>query len=232
MIKSSKYFNLTFALILLIGCESENFNAPGKTILLSPENVQICETGISISETQSEVAFSWSSTNYTDYYDLKITNINSNSIIWNSKNKFTSDTVVLVKGQPYSWSVNTRNSEVSDITSSDTWKFYLGGLGVVNFAPYPATLKSPNNSSTVERDSEGKISFAWDGSDPDDGDTLLYTLYVDTVDGKQAPSASQTDLSVKTLDLELSSGSTYYWRVKTFDGKNNSYSVVRSFKTK
>ena len=137
MIKSSKYFSLTFALILLIGCTSEDLNVPGQTTLLSPENVQICEAGVSISETQSEVAFSWSSSDYTDYYDLKITNLNSNSIIWNSKNKFTSDTVVLVKGQPYSWSVNTRNSEVSDITSSDTWKFYLGGLGAKLTTPSP-----------------------------------------------------------------------------------------------
>ena len=79
---------------------------------------------------------------------------------------------------------------------------------------------------------EGKITFTWDGSDPDDGDTLVYTLYVDTIDGKQTPLASQTGLSVKTLDVALVEGSTYYWRVKTFDGKNNSYSVVRSFKTK
>ena len=103
---------------------------------------------------------------------------------------------------------------------------------MVNFAPYPASLKTPNNSSTVERDSEGKITFTWDGSDPDSEDTLTYTLYVDTIDGKQSPLASQTDLSVKTLDVELLPDSTYYWRVKTFDGKNNSYSVVRSFKTK
>ena len=121
MIKSSKYFSLILALILLIGCESENFNSPGKTILISPENVQICETGVSISDTQSEVTFSWSESEYTDYYDLNITNLNSNSVIWSSKNKLTSDKVILVKGQPYSWKVNTRNSEVSDITSSDTW---------------------------------------------------------------------------------------------------------------
>jgi hypothetical protein len=232
MIKSSKYFSLILALILLIGCESENFNSPGKTILISPENVQICETGVSISDTQSEVTFSWSESEYTDYYDLNITNLNSNSVIWSSKNKLTSDKVILVKGQPYSWKVNTRNSEVSDITSSDTWKFYLGGLGVINFAPYPAALLSPNNSSTVERDSEGKITFSWDGSDPDDGDSLLYTLYIDTIDGKQSPSASHTNLSVKTLNVVLDAGKTYYWMVKTFDGKNNSYSVVRTFKTK
>ena len=91
MIKSSKYFSLILALILLIGCESENFNSPGKTILISPENVQICETGVSISDTQSEVTFSWSESEYTDYYDLNITNLNSNSVIWSSKNKLTSD---------------------------------------------------------------------------------------------------------------------------------------------
>ena len=167
-----------------------------------------------------------------DYYDLNIINLNSNLVIWSSKNKLTSDKVVLVKGQPYSWKVNTRNSEVSEITSSDTWKFYLGGLGVINFAPYPAALLAPNNSSTLERNSNGEITFKWDGSDPDDGDDLVYTLYVDTIDGKQTPAASQTDLSVKTLNVALDAGTTYYWRIKTFDGKNNSYSVVRSFKTK
>ena len=163
---------------------------------------------------------------------MNIINLNSNLVIWSSKNKLTSDKVVLVKGQPYSWKVNTRNSEVSEITSSDTWKFYLGGLGVINFAPYPAALLAPNNSSTLERNSNGEITFKWDGSDPDDGDDLVYTLYVDAIDGKQTPAASQTDLSVKTLNVALDAGTTYYWRIKTFDGKNNSYSVVRSFKTK
>ena len=232
MIKLSKYFSLIFTLILLISCESESFNVPGKTTLISPENVQTCETGVSISGTQSEVTFTWSESEYTDYYDLNIINLNSNLVIWSSKNKLTSDKVVLVKGQPYSWKVNTRNSEVSEITSSDTWKFYLGGLGVINFAPYPAALLAPNNSSTLERNSNGEITFKWDGSDPDDGDDLVYTLYVDAIDGKQTPAASQTDLSVKTLNVALDAGTTYYWRIKTFDGKNNSYSVVRSFKTK
>ena len=32
MIKSSKYFNLTFALILLIGCTSEDLNIPEKQL--------------------------------------------------------------------------------------------------------------------------------------------------------------------------------------------------------
>ena len=128
--------------------------------------------------------------------------------------------------------MNTRNRDVSDITSSDTWKFYLGGLGSINFAPYPAALLSPNNSSTIDRNTNGEITFEWEGRDPDDADNLVYTLYIDKVDGKQTPSTSLTDLTVETINVALDAGNTYYWRVKTSDGKNSSFSVVRSFKTK
>ncbi|MBK56805.1 MAG: hypothetical protein CMC84_05885, partial [Flavobacteriaceae bacterium] len=72
----------------------------------------------------------------------------------------------------------------------------------------------------------------WEGSDPDSGDTLAYTLYVDKTDGKQAPPTEQTGLSVKTLDVALDAATIYYWRVKTTDGTNSSYSIVYSFKTK
>ena len=65
-----------------------------------------------------------------------------------------------------------------------------------------------------------------------EGRAFIDGNYVDAIDGKQTPAASQTDLSVKTLNVALDAGTTYYWRIKTFDGKNNSYSVVRSFKTK
>ena len=137
-----KYYSLIFSLTLMISCSVDDLNIPGKVTLISPADNQTCETGTSTSDTQTEMTFSWSSSEYTENYDLKITNLNSNKIVWESKNKTTTSTVVLDKGQPYSWSVNSRNSNVSDIVSSDTWKFYLGGLGVVNYAPFPATLKN------------------------------------------------------------------------------------------
>ena len=73
--------------------------------------------------------------------------------------------------------------------------------------------------------------FTWEGSDPDSGDTLTYTLYVDATDGKQTPPSAQTGISAKTLDVALEAATTYYWRVKTSDGTNSSYSIVYSFKT-
>jgi|TARA_B110000238_G_C16111725_1_gene433003 hypothetical protein len=227
-----KSYSLIFSLTLIIGCTAEDLNIPGKVTLISPADNQTCETGTSTSDTKTEMSFSWSTSNYTEKYDLKITNLNSNKVVWKSKNDSTTTTVVLDKGQPYSWSVNSRNSNVSDIVSSDTWKFFLGGLGVVNYAPYPATLKKPANSSTVSRDANDKITFTWEGNDPDAGDALQYTLYVDKIDGKQTPKSENTNLSAKQLDVVLDAASTYYWRVKTSDGKNNSYSLIRTFKTK
>jgi len=62
--------------------------------------------------------------------------------------------------------------------------------------------------------------------------TLAYILYVDKTDGEQTPSSAQTDLSVLTLDVALDAATTYYWRVKSSDGTNSSYSTVYTFKTK
>ena len=231
MIKSSKYFSLIFTLILLISCESESFNVPGKTTLISPENVQICETGVSISDTQSEVTFSWSESEYTDYYDLNIINLNSNLVIWSSKNKLTSDKVVLVKGQPYSWKVISKNTSTTQTGTSSSWKFYLAGQGIKNYAPFPADLKAPTSGSTISRSSDGKITFTWEGSDPDQGDELKYTLYIDKTDGKQSPASDLTNISAKTVDVALDAGTLYYWRVKTSDGNNSSFSIVYSFRT-
>ena len=135
------------------------------------------------------------------------------------------------KGTPYSWNITSKNTTTTTTTPSDTWKFYLSGPGIVNYAPFPADLKTPGSGSTIARSDEGKVTFTWEGSDPDSGDTLSYTLYVDKVDGKQTPPSAQTGISAKTLDVALDAATTYYWRVKTSDGTNSSYSIVYSFKT-
>ena len=61
---------------------------------------------------------------------------------------------------------------------------YLEGPGIVNYAPFPAEIKEPNESLVV-LGIEGVVKFIWEGSDPDADDTLTYTLFLDKVDGKQ-----------------------------------------------
>ena len=239
-----KYFSFLFTLTLIIGCGGGGgeegggdtgggdvtVNPPAKSTLSAPANNKTCETGTSVSSTQSDVDFTWGVSADTDSYDLKITDLNS-SVATNKTGLTTTSTkVTLDKGVPYSWTVTSKSTKSSVTTPSDTWKFYLAGTGVANYAPFPADLKAPSSGSTVKR-TDGKATFTWEGSDPDSGDTLAYTLYVDKTDGKQTPSSAQTDLSVLTLDVALDAATTYYWRVKSSDGTNSSYSTVYSFKT-
>ena len=239
-----KYFSFLFTLTLIIGCGGGGgdegggdtgggdvtVNPPAKSTLSAPANNKTCETGTSVSSTQSDVDFTWGVSADTDSYDLKITDLNS-SVATNKTGLTTTSTkVTLDKGVPYSWFVTSKSTKSSVTTPSDTWKFYLAGTGVANYAPFPADLKAPTSGSTVKR-TDGKVTFTWEGSDPDSGDTLTYTLYVDTTDGKQTPASAQTDLSVLTLDVALDAATTYYWRVKSSDGTNSSYSTVYTFKT-
>jgi hypothetical protein len=239
-----KYFSFLFTLTLIMSCGGGGgdegggdtgggdvtVNPPAKSTLSAPANNKTCETGTSVSSTQSDVDFTWGVSADTDSYDLKITDLNS-SVATNKTGLTTTSTkVTLDKGVPYSWVVTSKSTKSSVTTPSDTWKFYLAGTGVANYAPFPADLKAPTSGSTVKR-TDGKVTFTWEGSDPDSGDTLTYTLYVDTTDGKQTPASAQTDLSVLTLDVALDAATTYYWRVKSSDGTNSSYSTVYTFKT-
>jgi len=203
---------------------------PGKATLVAPANNKTCETGTSVSDTQSTVTFSWNASANTNTYDVRITNLNTSVATNKNGISTTSTTATLNKGVPYSWRVTSKNTTSTTTTPSDLWKFYLAGDGVVNYAPFPAELKTPASGSTISL-TDGKATFSWEGTDPDSNDTLTYTLYVDTVDGKQTPSTSLSNLSDESVDVELEAASTYYWRVKTSDGTNASYSIIYSFKT-
>lgn len=204
---------------------------PGAVTLTAPANGKVCETGTSTSDTKSNVNFSWQASSNTSTYDLQITNLNNNAVINKTGIVTINSTVELDKGQPYIWKVTSKNTNTTQSGTSTSWKFYLAGLGIKNYAPFPADLKTPSSGSTISRTSDGKVTFTWEGSDADQGDELKYTLYVDKTDGKQTPLSELTNMSAKTADVVLDSASTYYWRIKTSDGTNSSFSIIYSFKT-
>tara|TARA_B100001175_G_scaffold50946_1_gene40148 strand:- start:81 stop:803 length:723 start_codon:yes stop_codon:yes gene_type:complete len=204
---------------------------PGSVSLTAPASGKVCETGSSTSDTKSNVDFSWQASTNTNSYDLQVTNLNTSTAINKTGLTSTNATVELDKGQPYMWKVISKNTSTTQTGTSSSWKFYLAGQGIKNYAPFPADLKAPTSGSTISRSSEGKITFTWEGSDPDQGDELKYTLYVDKTDGKQSPSSDLINISAKTADVALDAASLYYWRVKTSDGTNSSFSTVYSFRT-
>ena len=61
--------------------------------------------------------------------------------------------------------------------------------------------------------------------------SLTYDLYIDTTDGLQDPNSSNQNLTTNSKRVEVSSGNSYYWRVKSTDSNNNSsYSIIYSFR--
>ena len=204
---------------------------PGSVSLTAPASGKVCETGSSTSDTKSNVDFSWQASSNTNSYDLQVTNLNTSTAINKTGLTSTNTTVELDKSQPYMWKVISKNTSTTQTGTSSSWKFYLAGQGIKNYAPFPADLKAPKSGSTVSRSSEGKITFTWEGSDPDQNDELKYTLYVDKTDGKQSPASDLINISAKTADVALDAATLYYWRVKTSDGTNSSFSTVYSFRT-
>ena len=228
---------LIFLLVtmFIFSCESGEESTPPLSpigaLLSIPENNKVCETGTSTSEFNSNVDFSWSASDNTDRYDLKITNLSTNEVI-NKTGLITTSTVIeLTKGTAYSWQITSKNNETTETGSSSKWKFYLArSSGETTYAPFPADLISPISGATIQRDSEGKVKIIWEGSDPDTVSGLKYTVYLDTIDGKQTPSEDYKDLDGLELTVSVDSDTVYYWRVKTSDGTNVSYSIIYSFR--
>jgi hypothetical protein len=227
-----------FTIVFLVSCGGSDpgpapmpvpvIKTPGKSVLIGPANARTCEEGTNITATQSTVAFSWNSTSDTESYELRITNLNTSEVVTQTGITTTSSTATLTRGIPYSWSITSKNKGATT-TVSDIWKFYLAGVGVTNYAPFPAAAVSPLPGTTVTP-TNGKVTLTWDTSDVDGG-TLTHTLYLDTVDGKQIPLAANSNLTVKTKEVSVAANTVYYWRVATSDGTNTATSIVYSFKT-
>jgi hypothetical protein len=227
-----------FTIVFLVSCGGSDpgpapmpvpvIKTPGKSVLIGPANARTCEEGTNITATQSTVAFSWNSTSDTESYELRITNLNTSEVVTQTGITTTSATATLTRGIPYSWSITSKNKGATT-TVSDIWKFYLAGVGVTNYAPFPAAAVSPLPGTTVTP-TNGKVTLTWDTSDVDGG-TLTHTLYLDTVDGKQTPLAANSNLTVKTKEVSVAANTVYYWRVATSDGTNTATSIVYSFKT-
>lgn len=223
------------SLIFLAGCGNDTSEdspfEPASALLILPTNNALCETGTSVSQTHSDVAFSWEPSENTETYDLTIQNLETNVIQSSLGLTATNAVVKLKKGVAYSWVIESKNPQTSKSATSATWKFYLAGPGTSNHAPFPAVLLSPQPGATVVRNDDGEIDFLWEGADPDPSDELTYTLYVDTTDGKQTPINTLTDLNTESVSLAIEGGTKYYWRVLTSDGSNISFSQIHTFTT-
>lgn len=207
---------------------SLKINPPAAAALSFPENNKVCLEGQVVNETDRIVNFQWAASENTNSYELVITDIqNQNSSSYDGITE-TNKEVSLSAAKSYSWKVVSKASNTTEVANSAQWQFYLAGPGEESFAPYPASDLVPASGATVAA-SNGEISLQWYGEDPD-GDALTYTIYIDTTDGFQDPEGTLKDLTNTEATYQVTSNTVYYWRIKSSDGSNSSFTQVYSFK--
>ncbi len=225
-------------LIAIISCDKDDDNiieeeakVPGDVLLIAPLKNQTCEEGVDVSDDLSKITFEWNGSENTETYDLIITDSESGNEVVSFLN-LTSPTrkVDLAKDKSYSWEVIAENSETTETGTSEIWNFYLVGDPQSNYAPFPAEIRTPEQSASVEL-SDGKVVLEWQGADPDENDELTYTVYIDKVDGEQEPPEDLQNITGTSVEIELDENETYFWRIKSSDGQNSSFSPVHYFKT-
>ena len=235
--KNLLYPVLYFMVLLYAACSTDGTDdplpeptpiaTPGKVALSLPENNKLCEIGTVSGETAS-VSFSWNASNDTDAYDLSVINTNTNQEIIQKDITGTTAMVTLNRGHHYTWTVTSKNKG-TEITKSDSWNFYLSGDGIQNAAPFAPVAVTPVSGAAVDADANQRVRLEWQGTDPDN-DVLKYTLRIDTVDGQQPALASNANLTVTHMDVQVEPGQIYYWSVIASDGVISVNSDVFSFR--
>ena len=203
---------------------------PSAPTLISPANDETCLDGTSINDSQSNVDFRWSSAANALSYELVVTNLlTQSSQTYPATSNQT--TVALTKAEPYNWSVKSIG-EVGSIPSQSTqWKFYLAGDAVVNFAPFPSELISPQSGANVTPDINNLIKLQWNASDVD-GDLAQFEVYLDKNDATTIIKTIAYQTEEESIEIDVENGSTYYWKIIAIDNnQNQSSSGVYAFRT-
>jgi hypothetical protein len=126
----------------------------------------------------------------------------------------------------YYWAVIAFDG-ILNSTFMEVWNFTLTIPPPPNQLP-KVELVSPADGATINKT---VVEFSWNGSDAD-GDIVNYTLYLSngtfSLQSLPAPIANATTHSYKHSGL--TNGTTYYWAIVPWDGKENgTWSGIRSF---
>jgi len=214
---------------VLVACSKDDPPppVPGAVALVFPENNSLCITGVSQSETTSEVTFRWQAATNADSYELVVTPLASSGV----QRQITSGLslgVVLEKGAPYSWQVTAINNQSREETPSQVWQFFNAG-SEVSYPPFPARLLEPASGASVLPNANGQVFLRWNLADPDD-DLVECEVFLGT-DPADLPSVAVLGPSAESLQVTVDPDTVYYWQVLSTDSQGNtSLSGLYSFR--
>ncbi|MEL6917800.1 MAG: hypothetical protein AAFO99_08725 [Bacteroidota bacterium] len=188
--------------------------APSATTLIFPEDNTECNEGQIINDTQSSVTFRWNASQNTDSYEVVIRDLNNGNITRRSVTA-TEAPIAILRGTPYAWSVISVANGTTETASSSESRFFNQGPGVENYAPFPALAVSPFRGETIA--SSTTVNLEWSGSDVDN-DIISYEVFFG-IDAEPITSLGSTE--ELTIDVSVTPGQIYFWRVITTDSAGN-----------
>ncbi len=206
------------------GVNPDSLGDPGSVSLIFPENNSECTEGAVVDDLQSAITFQWEASESADYYEVNLKNLIDGSTQL-TESGHNESTITLASNTPYEWFVVSKSNASDTGLKSATWKFYNAGAGVVNYAPFPAEALYPERGGSIPATT--KLNLQWQAEDVD-GDIVDFEVFFGT---ETAPSTAIGTTEATTIEVNVSSGQSYYWQVKTKDGKGNtSHSEVFNFK--
>jgi hypothetical protein len=198
-------------------------NIPSIPSLVYPTNNLLC--------IDNTVEFKWNASTDPDggtiSYQIQVAKDNLfTQISFDRKGTQLTQTIVLEKGVAYYFRVRATDSSNGSSEYSAVNQFYTEGDGVSNHLPFAPTIVQPALNALVQTSS---ITLEWAATDVDN-DSLTYDVYVDTVNPPVVKLGN--DISVKTLLLDVTASTNYYWYVVVKDGKGGvTIGQVWNFKT-
>ena len=205
--------------VLLIGCKKKSSPKPPEiATLVFPNKNSECTTGRSLNQISSEIEFKWMASDHTESYELRVTNLITNTTQTISTAAISAK-LPIVKGEPFSWFVRSLNSKVTETAFSETWRFYNAGFQTT-YAPFPAEVIAPKNGASVFKDINNEVTLEWNGADVEN-DIVGYELYFSTTSPPETLIASPI-ASQNTEKVSVISNTSYYWKVITKDSEGNS----------
>ena len=110
---------------------------------------------------------------------------------------------------------------------SSIFQFYTEGIGETNYLPFSPEIVKPDLNSIVQTET---TTLEWNASDVDANDNLTFDVYFGTAN---PPTVKIGDnQSAKTLDVNLESSKSYYWKVVVKDNNGGeTIGQIWNFKT-
>jgi len=197
--------------------------------LIFPNNNEACFDGNIINDTQSDVNFQWSLSTNAINYEVVVNNLanQSTQVFGSSTNQLE---ITLTNAEPYSWSVNAIGEDGSTPASSDTWKFYLAGKNVINYAPFPPELLNPRSGGNLTP-VNGTIILSWNCTDVDN-DLDSFEIYLDNLNATTLIKSVPYETLTTEVEINVENRKDYYWKIIAYDSNGNSSSSgVYGFRT-